>query len=119
MASQAASSTVGPVPVDIVLDRVASALADPARSRAEWGYLHTYAGHLDAMRGSFATAREHIRQGERSHREFAQSFALVTVWPFGAAAVEMLAGDAAAAEAILGLAIESLDPAEKAAWFAS
>ena len=111
--------TVGPIPVDIVLERVGRRSQTPARSRAEWGYLHTYAGHLEAMRGSFATAREHIRQGERSHREFAQSFALVTVWPFGAAAVEMLAGDAAAAEAILGLAVESLDPVENAAWFAS
>ena len=113
VASQAASLTIGPVPVDIVLERVGLALADPARSHAERGYLHTYAGHLDAMRGSFVTAREHIRQGERSHREFAQSFALVTVWPFGAAAVEMLAGNAAAADAILGVSVESLDPARE------
>ena len=94
-ASQASALTLGPVPVDIVLERVGSALADPTRSRAEWGYLHTHAGHLEAMRGSFATAREHVRQAERSHREFVQSFALVTVWPFGASAVELLAGDAA------------------------
>ena len=33
--------------------------------------------------------------------------------------MEVLAGDAAAAEAILGRAVESLDPVENAAWFAS
>jgi tetratricopeptide (TPR) repeat protein len=119
VASQASALTLGPVPVDIVLDRVGSALADRTRSRAESGYLDTHVGHLQAMQGSFAAAREHIQQAERSHREFAQSFALVTVWPFGASAVELLAGDATTAEGILGLAIESLDPVENAAWFAS
>jgi len=118
-ASQASALTLGPVPVDIVLDRIGSVLADPLRSRAERGYLHTHAGYLEAMQGSFGTAREHIRFAERSHRESGQSFALVTVLPFGAALVESLAGNASAAEAILGMAVDSLDPVKNAAWFGS
>jgi tetratricopeptide (TPR) repeat protein len=110
---------VGPTPVSVALDRIALALADPECSPAARGYLQTYLGELQAMRGCIDQARAHIRQAESSLREFAQSFALTTVWPRAAAAVEALAGDSAAAEAVLESMLEQLDPEGNAAWFAT
>ena len=51
------------------------------RGPAERGYLWTHLGELEAMRGCFGVAREHLRQAEMAHRGFAQTFALSTVWP--------------------------------------
>ena len=111
--------TVGPTPVDVARDRVILALADSDRAPAERGYLWTHLGELEAMRGCFGVAREHLRQAEMAHRGFAQTFALSTVWPRSAAAVEMHAGDPAAADAILKTALEYLDAGSNAAWFAT
>ena len=119
VAAPASFWVAGPTPVGVAIGRVAMALKDPDCSPAERGYLHTYLGELHAMHGCIDEAREHIRQADSSLREFAQSFALTTVWPKAAAAVEALAGDPAAAVRIHDSVLKQLDPAGNAAWFAT
>ena len=85
----------------------------------ERAYLLMYMAELDAMRGSFGDARERLAQAERLHLEFAQAYALVTVWPRAAAMIELLAGAPSAAAAILETAAAQLDAEANAGWFST
>ena len=103
----AAFKTVGPTPVDLALRSIEGMLADSSRSPAEHGYFLTRLGEIKASVAR-STRRAEPRRCLESHREFAQLFALATVWPYGASRVEMLSGNPAAAETILGEALLGL-----------
>ena len=109
----------GPMPVETAHGRISAALDDSETSQVERAYLLMYLGMLDAMHGALDDARTHLAQSKQLHLEFSQEFALVTVWPHAAAAIEMLAADPTEAAAILETAVANLDAKANAGWFSS
>jgi class 3 adenylate cyclase/tetratricopeptide (TPR) repeat protein len=99
----------GPMPVDEALRRVEEIRSYMEANRSfETSLLRTRA-QLEAMQGRFDAARDLISQAKALTRELGLELNLVSRIARPAAYVELLAGDAAAAERELRLACEELE----------
>jgi DNA-binding SARP family transcriptional activator len=74
---------------------------------------------LEAMQGRFVVAREHLEEARVGRGEWGEPGTLPTNWAWQAALVERLAGDPAAAEAILNDACQELRQLVNDAWLAT
>ena len=112
----AASACDGPTPVDVAVDRCEQLLRAAESDRAaEVGVLEALA-HLLAMRGEVGESRSRLSGARDLHVEFGFAGGLIRDLPLVTAEVEVLAGDAAAAEAILRDALTSLERDGDPAW---
>jgi DNA-binding SARP family transcriptional activator len=112
----AANGCDGPTPVDVAIDRCEQLLREAESDRAaEAGVLESL-GHLLAMRRDAVAARSRMASARSLHVEFGFAGGLTRELPLIAAEVEVLAGDDAAAEAILGDALASLEQEGDRAW---
>jgi DNA-binding SARP family transcriptional activator/class 3 adenylate cyclase len=97
----------GPMPVAQAIARVEALQTTEQRSRPLRVHLLQTRAHLDAMQGSFVTAREHIAQAKELAEELGLELALARI-AHHSAPIELLAGDAAAAEREFRTAYEAL-----------
>jgi class 3 adenylate cyclase/tetratricopeptide (TPR) repeat protein len=103
------ATVYGPMPVDEALGRVEEIRSYVEANRSfETTLLRTRA-QLEAMQGRFDTARDLIAQARALTRELGLELNLVSRIARPAAYVELLAGDAAAAERELRTACEELE----------
>jgi tetratricopeptide (TPR) repeat protein len=78
-----------------------------------------YVGCLRAMRGCFDEARNEVHTAGETYRELGESAMLTNDWTHHAAAVELLAGNPAAAVAVLREACDTLARGGDRAWLAT
>ena len=97
----------GPMPVAQAIVRVEALQSTQQRSRPLRVYLLRTRAHLEAMQGSFVTARENIAQAKELSEELGLELTLARI-AHHSGPIELLAGDAAAAERELRLAYEAL-----------
>jgi class 3 adenylate cyclase/tetratricopeptide (TPR) repeat protein len=99
----------GPTPVHEALERVEEIRSRAEANRALEVHLLRMRAQLEAMRGRFDEARELIAQAKAHAEELGLEFVLAGGIPAQAGYVELLAGDAAAAERELRPACEALE----------
>ncbi len=98
---------VGPLPVE---DGIRRCLAIRSQARGEPAMqpvIDSMLGVLEAMRGRFADAREHYREGQRAFDELGFNFKLASFRMYSGWA-ELIAGDSMAAERELRIGYEAL-----------
>jgi tetratricopeptide (TPR) repeat protein len=104
-----ASMYFGPMPVDEALRRFEEIRIDAATNRRlETGFLDMTA-QLEAMRGRFDVARDLISQAKALAKELGPQVVFDSYTARASGFVELLAGDAAAAEHELRIACEGLE----------
>jgi len=112
----AANACDGPTPVDTAIDRCEQLLRAAETDRAaEVGVLEALA-HLLAMRGDAAESRSRLSIARSLHVEFGFGGGLIRDLPLITAEVDVLAGDDAAAEAILRDTLARLEQEGDRAW---
>jgi class 3 adenylate cyclase/tetratricopeptide (TPR) repeat protein len=99
----------GPTPVDQALERVEEIRSRTKTNRRLEVDLLRARGQLEAMRGRFDAARDLIAQAKALTQELGLEVVLVGGLPHQAGYVELLAGDAIAAECALRPACETLE----------
>jgi tetratricopeptide (TPR) repeat protein len=97
----------GPVPVDEAIRRCRELLGEIVTPGWRSFVLPSLAC-LEAMRGEFNIAREHLEDARLGRREWGEPTTLAMDWAHQAAWVELLAGDPPAAERVLIEACEAL-----------
>jgi class 3 adenylate cyclase/tetratricopeptide (TPR) repeat protein len=103
------ATVYGPMPVDEALGRVEEIRSYVEANRSFEATLLRTRAQLEAMQGRFDTARDLIAQARALTRELGLELNLVSRIARPAAYVELLAGDAAAAERELRTACEELE----------
>jgi ATP/maltotriose-dependent transcriptional regulator MalT len=103
----------GPTPVGEALARVEALGAAAERNRALKVHVLRVGAHLEAMRGHFTTARDLIARAKELAAELGLEVTLARI-ALQAGPIELLAGDAAAAEREMRPALEALERME--AW---
>ncbi|MBA3364821.1 MAG: AAA family ATPase [Actinobacteria bacterium] len=98
---------MGPAPVQDALRRCEEMLAAVRGNRLMEANVATSLAALEAMRGAFPKARSLSERGERIYDDLGLRLALVNAWEI-AGYVELLAGDAAAAEGFVRRGYELL-----------
>jgi class 3 adenylate cyclase/tetratricopeptide (TPR) repeat protein len=101
----ALAATLGPTPVPEAIRVCEQMLAELAANRAAQGWISCCLAQLHAMRGAFDQARELYRSGRNAFLELGGT-AHVAWSALSAGEVELLAGDAAAAERELRAGVE-------------
>jgi tetratricopeptide (TPR) repeat protein len=99
----------GPTPVEDALERVEEIRSRTGTNRTLEVTLLRTRGQLEAMQGNFDSARNLIAQGKALAEELGLVWMLVGGIPIQAAYIELLAGDASAAERELRPAWEALE----------
>jgi DNA-binding SARP family transcriptional activator len=107
----------GPAPVEGAIDRCRALLADTGRGGE--ATLLTFLGGLEGMRGNFDDARRLVAQARRLYEELGQTAIAETNCGTVAAKIEVLAGEDAAAEAILRTTCTSLERIGNRAYLAT
>jgi predicted ATPase/class 3 adenylate cyclase len=100
LGSLAVSALYGPMPVAEAIDTCEEVLARAQDDRKTRASAELALGHLEAMRGNFDRARLLYRRSRASLEEFGYLFS-AALTSLDSAAIEMLAGDLAAAESEL------------------
>lgn len=108
----------GPLHRDLAIDRCRALLND-AETPVWQSFVLPFLAVLEAMQGRFEIARDHLEEALVRRREFADEGSIRTSWASLAAAVELLAGDLARAEAILAESCAALRGAGDAVWLAT
>ncbi|MDP9254953.1 MAG: AAA family ATPase, partial [Actinomycetota bacterium] len=99
------STQLGPIPVPLALERCESIASRPGATRKVKAYAAVQRGVLDAMQGQIDRGRESVMRG----RQELEELGLAHIGVQQAVAVEALADDPAAAEAILRPALARLE----------
>ena len=107
----------GPSPVEEAIRRCHELLAD-AVTPGWRSFVLPRVARLEAMRGRFDTAREHLEEARIGRGQWREPATLAMDWAHHAAAVESLADDPAVAERILLEACETLREIGDRAWLA-
>ena len=95
--AHAVALVYGPTPVSLAVERCTQIVADAAGDRRTEGLVLAALSHLEAMRGSFGRARELYAKARATLEDLGESV-LAASTSLESASVELLAGDAAAAE---------------------
>ena len=112
------ATLIGPLPVDLGRPRLDDLVAGAAPDSAAKGYLLVASSLMAAMAGAFDDARSLCREGKEILDALGRGVgaAAITTW---SSAIELLAGDAGAAERELRPALEQLQAAGERANLAS
>ena len=108
----------GPTPVDEAIRRCRELLGEIVTPGWRSFVLPPLAC-LEAMRGEFDIAREHLEDARLGRREWGEPGTLATTWAYQAGWVELLAGDPTAAETVLTEACEALREIGERPWLST
>lgn len=111
--------TLGPATAADAIELCERIRSEARTSRPTLPYIENYLAVLEALRGETDVARERLKRAASLHEEYGHLVALPTVWGRAAGWVELLAGDATAAESILRGACEQLRRSGNTVWLAT
>jgi tetratricopeptide (TPR) repeat protein len=113
-----AAACRGSLRADVGIDRCRALLND-AETPVWQSFVLPFLAVLEAMRGRFGVARDHLDEALVQRREFADEGTIRTSWSSLAGEVELLAGEPGRAEAILSESCAALRGAGDAIWLAT